>query len=85
MKKIIPLSLIALSSLYANEIELTPISVESTIISEVSKKAQTSADLAQTLGSNIPSVDMNRRSSIANDVYIRGQKRDNISNFCRVD
>ncbi len=79
MNKIIPLSIIALSILNASEIQLQEIGVESTIITEVSQNAQTSADLADALSSSIPSIDMNRRSGIANDVYIRGQKRDNIS------
>ncbi|MBN2782699.1 MAG: TonB-dependent receptor [Campylobacterales bacterium] len=79
MKKIIPLSLIALSVINANEIKLDAIDVESTYVSEVSQKAQTSADLADTLSKNVESIDMNRRSGIANDIYIRGQKRDNIS------
>lgn len=79
MKKIIPLSLIAVASLYAAEIELAPINVESTHVSEVSKKAQVSADLAEALSSEVPSIDMSRRSGIANDIFIRGQKRDNIS------
>jgi len=79
MKRIIPLSFAVLSSLYGAEIELSPIDVESTKITEVAQKAQTSADVAQALSDNIPSIDMNRRSGIANDVFIRGQKRDNIS------
>jgi len=78
-KNIIPLSLVAATILNANEIELPKISVESTTITEVSKNAQVSADLAQALSSSVPSIDMNRRSGIANDIYIRGQKRDNIS------
>jgi len=79
MKKIIPLSLIAVASLYAAEVELSPISVEATTITEVSQKAQVSADLADALSNNVPAIDMNRRSGISNDIYIRGQKRDNIS------
>jgi iron complex outermembrane receptor protein len=79
MKKIIPLSMIAIASLYANEVELAPINIESTVITEVSQNAQVSADLAEALSKSVPSIDMNRRSGIANDVYIRGQKRDNIS------
>jgi len=79
MRKIIPLSLMALSILGAQETELGNISVESTYITEVAKKAQTSADLSDVLSNNIPSIDMSRRSGIANDVIIRGQKRDNIS------
>lgn len=78
-KKIIPLSLVVVAVLNAQEVELPKISVESTIITEVSQKAQESADLAQALSSSVPSIDMSRRSSIANDIFIRGQKRDNIS------
>jgi iron complex outermembrane receptor protein len=79
MKKIIPLSLIAVASIYAAEVELGEIGVESTFITEVSKKAQTSADLANALTKEVPTIDMSRRSGIANDIFIRGQKRDNIS------
>jgi iron complex outermembrane receptor protein len=79
MKRIIPLSLIALASMQAAEVKLESINVESTLVTEVSQKAQTSADLAQALSTTVPSIDMSRRSGIANDVFIRGQKRDNIS------
>ena len=79
MKRTILLSLATVISLYAKEIELAPIGVESTQITDVAQNAQTSADVAQALEDNIPSVDISRRSAIANDVFIRGQKRDNIS------
>jgi len=79
MNKIIPLSLLTFCSLFSAEVVLSPIGVESTILTEVAQNAQTSADLAQALSTNVPSIDMSRRSAIANDVYIRGQKRDNIS------
>ncbi|QSZ40899.1 TonB-dependent receptor [Sulfurimonas aquatica] len=79
MKKIIPLSLVALASLYATDVEVSPIGVESTLIMEVAQKAQTSADVAEALKDGVPSIDMSRRSGIANDILIRGQKRDNIS------
>ena len=79
MKKNIGLSLLLFSSLYASEVELSPISIESTTITEVAQKAQTSADVAQALSTSVPAIDMSRRSGIANDVLIRGQKRDNIS------
>lgn len=78
-RKIIPLSLAVVAVIHANEIELPKINVQSTKITEVSQNAQVSADLAQALSSSVPSIDMNRRSGIANDIYIRGQKRDNIS------
>jgi iron complex outermembrane receptor protein len=79
MKRLIPLSLIAVASIYASDIELESISVESTQITEVAQNAKVSADLAQTLSLRVPSIDMSRRSTIANDIFIRGQKRDNIS------
>ncbi|QOP40487.1 TonB-dependent receptor [Sulfurimonas marina] len=78
MKKIIPLSLLAVSYLVANDLQVDTINVESTVISEVAENAQTSADVAKALSDKVPSIDMNRRSAIANDIYIRGQKRDNI-------
>lgn len=79
MKKTITLSLLVFSSLYASELELSPISVEATTITEVAQNAQTSADVAAALADSVPSIDMSRRSGIANDILIRGQKRDNIS------
>lgn len=79
MNKIIPLSLVTLVCLQANEVELDKINVEATKITEVSQNAKVSADLAQALTSSVPSIDMSRRSGIANDILIRGQKRDNIS------
>ncbi|UCN00676.1 TonB-dependent receptor [Sulfurimonas sp. SWIR-19] len=79
MKKTITLSLLVFSSLYASEIELAPISVEATTLTEVAQNAQVSADVAQALSTSVPSIDMSRRSGIANDIFIRGQKRDNIS------
>jgi len=79
LKKIILLSFAMLANTNAAEVQLPKINIESTSITEVSQNAQTSADLAQALSSTVPSIDMNRRSGIANDIYIRGQKRDNIS------
>ncbi|MBA1438478.1 MAG: TonB-dependent receptor [Epsilonproteobacteria bacterium] len=79
MRKFIPLSLLTLSALLANDITLEKIDVSATTLSDVAQNAKTSADVAKALSDNIPSVDMNRRSGIANDIYIRGQKRDNIS------
>ncbi len=79
MKKAITLSLLTLCTLHANEIEISPINIESTTITDVAQNAQTSADVAQALSNSVPSIDMSRRSGIANDVFIRGQKRDNIT------
>ena len=79
MQKTLLLSLITFSALYSADIELSTIGVESTIITEVAQNAQTSADVAEALSTSVPSIDMSRRSGIANDILIRGQKRDNIS------
>jgi len=79
MHKIVSLSFLTTLALYSNEIELNKINVESTLLSDVSQNIAITADLADALTHNIPSIDMNRRSGIANDIYIRGQKRDNIS------
>ena len=79
MQKIISLSLLSIASLYATQIELAPIGVQATVITEVADNAKTSADVAQAMMQSLPSIDMSRRSGIANDILIRGQKRDNIS------
>lgn len=79
MKRIIPLSLITLTYLGANEITLKQIGVEASALTEVSQNAKNSADIAEALSKSVPSIDMSRRSGIANDIFIRGQKRDNIS------
>ena len=79
MKRIISLSLITLTYLGANEITLEQIGVEASALTEVSQNAKTSADIAEALSKSVPSIDMSRRSGIANDIFIRGQKRDNIS------
>lgn len=63
----------------ADEQTLKQVSVESSIIDEVSEKSKNSVDLGKALSDNVPSVDISRRSGVANDIYIRGQKRDNIS------
>ena len=79
MKKTITLSLLTVSALYSANITLDPIDVESTVVTDVAQKAQTSADLSEALSDNVPAIDMIRRSAIANDILIRGQKRDNIA------
>ena len=79
MKRTLFLSLFTALTLMANDITLDKIDVSSTVLNDVAQNAKTSADVAQALSTTIPSVDMSRRSGIANDVFIRGQKRDNIS------
>jgi iron complex outermembrane receptor protein len=79
MNKIISLSLASISVLYASDVTLAPVNIEATTVTEVAQKANKSADVAQALSEAVPSIDMSRRSAIANDVFIRGQKRDNIT------
>ncbi len=71
------------SALFADTAQLGKITVEAEldkeIIKDVSGKEIKSADLAEALEKKLPSVNMIRRSGIANDILIRGQKRDNIN------
>ena len=84
-KKIISLSLVTTAVLLnANEVTtLDKISVVETanskIVKDVSSEQIKSADLAEALSKNIPSVSIVRRSGIANDIILRGQKKDNIN------
>ncbi len=79
MNKILILSLIAFVSLSASEAELESIKVEATVIDDVEGKDVKSADLAEAISREVPSISMVRRSGIANDIVLRGQKRDNIN------
>lgn len=68
----------------ANEtIQLENINVEESvntkIVKNVSSEEIKSADLAEALSKNVPSISLIRRSGIANDILLRGQKRDNIN------
>ena len=80
-KKIILLAFT--SSLFAQSAELGKVVVEeqinTQIVKDVSGKEIKSADLAEALNKNIPSINIIRRSGIANDIILRGQKRDNIN------
>jgi iron complex outermembrane recepter protein len=85
MKKIISLSLITTAViLSASEVQnLETISiietVNSTIVKDVSEEQIKSGDLAEALSKNVPSISIVRRSGIANDIILRGQKKDNVN------
>jgi iron complex outermembrane receptor protein len=79
MKRAVFLSFATLITLQAQDVVLDPVSVDATTLSDVATNAKVSADLGEVLAKDIPSIDMSRRSGIANDIIIRGQKRDNIS------
>jgi len=82
MKEIITLSLACTVGLMAAQVELEPITVETKagteLIKDVSGEDIKSADLGEALFRQSPSVSLVRRSGIANDVRVRGQKKDNI-------
>lgn len=84
MKKILTLSFISASILLnAQEVELETLSVvekqNTKIIKDISNEQIKSADLAEALTKNISSISIVRRSGIANDIILRGQKKDNIN------
>ncbi len=83
MKSVITLSLVCTVGLMAAQVELEPITVEAQagteMIKDVSGEDIKSADLGEALFKQSPSVSLIRRSGIANDIRVRGQKKDNIS------
>ena len=83
MKNTLYLSVACASMLYAAEAELGTIDVEAKVdtevIMDVSGEDIKSADVADALMKQSPSVSLVRRSGIANDIIVRGQKKDNIN------
>lgn len=85
MKRFISLSFVTTAVLLnASEVtSLDTISVVETanskIVKDVSDEQIKSADLAEALSKNVPSISLVRRSGIANDIILRGQKKDNIN------
>ena len=83
MKKAIYLSLVCSLWIQAAEVELETINVETKVDTEVIKDVHgediKSADLGEALFKQSPSVSLVRRSGVANDIIVRGQKKDNIN------
>lgn len=79
MKRVVYLSIACAALLSAAEVTVEPISVESTTLEDVSGEEIKSADVAEALANKVPSITLVRRSGIANDIILRGQKRDNIN------
>ncbi|MCB4782783.1 MAG: TonB-dependent receptor [Sulfurovum sp.] len=75
--------LICVTSLFANEVQMQTIDVNASIDTEVVENIHgedvKSADLAEALFKQSPSISIVRRSGIANDIIVRGQKKDNIN------
>ena len=86
MKRAIPLIALCVSvatSLYAQEMELGAVEVEeqitSTVVKDVAGEEVRSADLADALYKLDPDIQLIRRSGIANDIILRGLRKDNIN------
>lgn len=80
MEKKIVLSIIAASCLLAQDIGTIEVqeSFDTKVVGAINTKEVKNADLAEALAKKSPSVSLIRRSGIANDIVLRGQKRDNI-------
>lgn len=79
MKRAAYLLLLGAPHLHAADEALPVITVESTTLSDISGEEVKSADLAEALTKKVPGVSLVRRSGIANDIILRGQKKDNIN------
>ena len=85
MKKILSLSLVATAMLLnasetANLEKISVVEIANSVeVTDVSEEQIKSADLADALSKNVPSISIVRRSGIANDIILRGQKKDNIN------
>ncbi len=83
MQKSLYLSVVCASILVGAEVQLGTIDVEAIVdtevIEDVSGEDIKSADVADALMKQSPSVSLVRRSGISNDIIVRGQKKDNIN------
>lgn len=81
MKKTVLISITTASFLLANDLGTIDVSEEllSQKVENVSSEELKSADLAEALSKSSSSVNLIRRSGIANDILVRSQKKDNIS------
>ncbi|MBT7116810.1 MAG: TonB-dependent receptor [Campylobacteraceae bacterium] len=82
MNKKIYISAICALAISASATDLGTIEVaeeiNTKVVNDVSGEEVKSADLAEALSKKSPSISLIRRSGIANDIVLRGQKRDNI-------
>jgi len=82
-RKIILISAITVLTLQAQSIELKGVNVvehlNSIDINDISGEELKSADLGEALSNKDPDIVISRRSGIANDIIVRGQKRDNVN------
>ncbi len=81
MKNILYSAILISSLMATDDLKKVTITQEinSQIVQDVSANEIKSADVADALQKHIPSINIIRRSGIANDILLRGQKRDNIN------
>ncbi len=83
MRRQLYLSIVCATVLFGAEVDLGTIDVEGSVESEVVKDVRgeniKSADVAEALYKQSPSVALQRRSGIANDIIVRAQVKDNIN------
>jgi len=83
LNKVFYLSIATVISLQAIETTLDTVTVEDSIdtitVKDVSGEELKSADLGESLSKIDPAITISRRSAIANDIILRGQKKDNIN------
>ncbi len=79
MNKALYLSIACIALLHASDVAMDVIDVEATVLEDVSGDEVKSADLAEALTQKISNISLVRRSGIANDIILRGQKKDNIN------
>ncbi|MBD3808282.1 MAG: TonB-dependent receptor plug domain-containing protein, partial [Epsilonproteobacteria bacterium] len=82
MFRMLGLSLVCITAINASE-SLGTIDVEekvdTTVVKDVRGEEIKSADLGEALSKEKANINISRRSGIANDILIRGQKKDNIT------
>lgn len=83
MQKIWFYSVVCCVALSASELDLGEVDIVETVESKVSKNVRNeeikSADLGEALSKNFANTSLVRRSGIANDIIVRGHKKDNIN------
>ncbi|MEJ2437074.1 MAG: TonB-dependent receptor [Sulfurovaceae bacterium] len=83
MKKTLFISCICAASLVSSELDLGDIEIEGKIdnkkVKDVRGSEIKSADVAEALSKNIADLTLVRRSGIANDIILRGFKKDNLN------
>ena len=85
MKKTVLLSVAAAATLWAapsedlGAIDVNATAFETTVVEDVAGEEIRSADVADALAQKVPGVTLVRRSAIANDIIVRGLKKDNLS------